>query len=183
MSKRFTILAVLFASTCTTTASADFDHTYADYGHLLSTYVSSGLVDYSGMKENAVDLQKAISSLSIAADEYGQFNDGQKISYLINAYNLFTIKAIIDKYPVKSIKDISGVWNKLRFSVAGESLTLDNIEHDMLRKEFQEPRIHVSIVCASVSCPELWDTPFTPDSLELQLNARSFFYFSYAQIT
>ena len=82
----------------------------------------------------------------------------------------FTISAIIDHYPVKSIKKIRGVWDKLTFVLAGTSLTLNNIEHDILRKEFRDPRIHFALVCASRGCPKLRHKPFTKINLDDELD-------------
>lgn len=159
---------------CTTTITKPFDHSYTRYGALLATYVENGLVDYKALAENQTTLQEI-------ADEFGEvsrkqlesFNDPQKIAFWINAYNFFTIQAIIDHFPVSSIKEIDGVWDGLKFSVAGKNLNLNKIEHDILRKQFNEPRIHVALVCASTSCPELWNRPFIGDSLEIQLAGRS----------
>ena len=151
-----------------------FDHSYKSYGNLLSAYVSNGLVDYESIKRDSVKLSEATREFAeVTPDKFGTFSGNQQLVFWINAYNLFTIKAIVDHYPVESIKDIDGVWDKIRFSVAGKALTLDNIEHDILRKKFAEPRIHVAIVCASISCPELWDRPFLPDSIGRQLETRS----------
>ncbi len=151
-----------------------FDHTYTSYQSLLSTFMENGLVDYSAMQVDKILLENAIADLSaLTKDQFDSFTRDQKVAYLINAYNLYTIQSIIDAYPVSSIKKIKGVWNKRKFKIAGEELTLDNVEHDLLRKTFHEPRIHVAVVCASISCPELWDHPFTPNSLESQLELRS----------
>lgn len=151
-----------------------FDHTYASYKMLLDETVDHGLVDYNKLQVDTKLLKNALLDFSeITQQEYESFDHSQKIAYMINAYNLYTIEGIVKAYPVKSIKDISGFWNKAKHKVAGQMLTLDNIEHDILRKTFHEERVHVSVVCASISCPELYNKPFRPDSLEQQLTARS----------
>lgn len=153
---------------------AEFDHSYKTYASFLSSYVASGRVSYKSIHDQTDKLENVIREfVSVNETDFESFNRSEQIAYFINAYNLYTIKAIVDRYPVGSIKDISGVWNRLRFQVAGRKLTLDNIEHDYLRKKYKEPRIHIALVCASVSCPELWNKPFTPDSLEQQLNDRA----------
>lgn len=155
-------------------SGAEFDHSYSSYARFLSKYVSSGLVSYKLIHNDSIDFENEVAEFAAVSEtEFKNFNRSEQIAYFINAYNLYTIKAIVDNYPVSSIKDISGVWNRLRFQAAGRKMTLDNIEHDYLRKKFKEPRIHSAIVCASISCPELWDRPFTPDSLEWQLNYRA----------
>ena len=154
--------------------ASTFDHEYRAYADFLAKYVTDGLVDYRSLARDRTDLDEAVLEFEkLRREEYDAFSDNRKIACLINAYNLFTIKAIVDNYPVKSIKDIGGVWNRLKFKVAGEMLTLDNIEHDRLRKKFSEPRIHVAIVCASISCPALWELPFTPNRLDEQLAQRA----------
>ena len=86
------------------------------------------------------------------------------MAYWINAYNAYTIRLIVDHYPVQSIKDIGSKikipfvttpWASKFFSIGGEQMSLDNIEHGILRKKFDDPRIHFTLVCASISCPRL----------------------------
>lgn len=104
----------------------------------------------------------------------------EKLAYWINAYNAFTIKLIIDNYPVKSIKDIkkgiptiNSVWDLKFFEIGGEKMDLNHIEHAILRKDFEEPRIHFAIVCASQSCPKLLNEAFTAEKLEAQLQQQA----------
>ena len=101
------------------------------------------------------------------------------MAYWFNAYNAFTIKLIVDNYPVKSIQDlqptlkipgISTVWKKKFFEIGGEPSSLDEIEHGILRRQFNEPRIHFAINCASYSCPPLRNEAYEADKLDEQLN-------------
>lgn len=164
---------LLFVSLSSQHADA-FDHEYVGYQSLLEAYVQDGLVNYAALAGDTAVLHGAVTCfLELSAEERAAFSPSQKLAFWINAYNLFTIVAIVDHYPVSSIKKIKGVWNKLKWKVAGKELTLDNIEHDILRKEFKEPRIHVTIVCASISCPELYDQPYRAAVIEEQLQARS----------
>lgn len=97
----------------------------------------------------------------------------EKLTFWINAYNIMAVKMVLDHYPVESIKDagsfITAVWKKDVGVVAGKTRTLNEIEHEILRK-MGEPRIHVAIVCASVSCPDLRPEAYTVDRLHEQLN-------------
>ncbi|MCB1122660.1 MAG: DUF547 domain-containing protein, partial [Verrucomicrobiae bacterium] len=107
------------------------------------------------------------------------------LAFWINAYNAFTIQSILDHYPIKSwtikgllvprnsIIQIPGVWKKLKWEVAGQNLTLDHIEHGLLRPVFREPRIHFAIVCASIGCPDLRSEAYTFDKLEQQLKDQT----------
>jgi Protein of unknown function, DUF547 len=90
---------------------------------------------------------------------------------MINAYNAITLESIINQKPLKkSIKDIFGVWNFAKHTVAGEAKTLDDIEHNTLRKNFNEPRIHAALVCAAMSCPPLRREPYIGAKLNEQLD-------------
>lgn len=146
---------------------------YEDYGTVLRTYVNAdGLVDYSALQANPQVLKDFIAQLgAVSPDTYAAWSDNEKIAFLINAYNAITLESIIDQNPLKgSIKDIFGVWNFKKHTVMGRSLTLDNIEHDILRKDFQEPRIHAALVCAAISCPPLRQEPYTGETLDEQLD-------------
>jgi hypothetical protein len=148
--------------------STPIDHSYSDYASLLNDYVANGLVNYQGLIDDRMRLDRLVSSVATA--DISIATADQKLAFYINAYNILTLRSIVDAYPVKSIKDIDGVWDKKKWSITGKKLTLNQIEHDILRKDFTEPRIHVAIVCASMGCPPLPSTPYLADSLEIQLN-------------
>jgi hypothetical protein len=110
---------------------------------------------------------------------------GSRLAFWINAYNALTLTAIVNYYPIQpvlpepspipsnSIRQIPGVWDKLQFKVIGRQFTLDQIEHEVLRKQFNEPRIHVALVCAAKSCPPLRNEPFVGQGLESQLQDQT----------
>ncbi|MDJ0647761.1 MAG: DUF547 domain-containing protein [Xenococcaceae cyanobacterium MO_188.B19] len=152
------------------TVTNTFD--YQDYEKVLKTYVNSqGLVDYKKLQANRNTLDKFNQSLgSIPPDIYHSWSETEQLAFLINAYNSFTLQSIIDQKPLKkSIRNIPGVWKIRKFKLAGESKTLDNIEHDILRKKFNEPRIHVALVCAAISCPPLRNEPYLSEKIDSQL--------------
>ena len=156
--------------------SAKITLDYQDYGNVLQTYVNDqGLVNYAALQANRSQLDLFNQSLGeIPAESYASWNEAEQIAFLINAYNAFTLQSIIDQEPLKdSIRDISGVWKRRKFVLAGEEKTLDNIEHDILRKDFNEPRIHVALVCAAISCPPLRNEPYLPQDLDAQLNDQT----------
>jgi len=97
----------------------------------------------------------------------------EKLAFWINLYNIFAIKMVQDHYPVKSIKDAGSffnpVWDKSVGVVGGKTISLSEIEHEILRK-MGEPRIHVAIVCASISCPDLRKEVYTAENLDAQLD-------------
>ena len=160
----------------TTKVANDRPFGYEDYRSVLKTYVNDrGLVNYSALQADRQQLDRFNQSLGqVAPETYASWNEAQQIAFLINAYNSLTLQSIIDQEPLKeSIRDISGVWNRRKFALAGEEKTLDNIEHDILRKDFNEPRIHVALVCAAISCPPLLNEPYQADTLDAQLSDRT----------
>ena len=149
---------------------------YQDYAEVLQTYVNDdGLVDYNGLQANREQLDRFNQSLGrISPETYTAWNEAEQIAFLTNAYNAFTLQSIIDRQPLDdSIRDIPGVWKRRKFALAGKELTLDNIEHDILRKDFNEPRIHVALVCAAMSCPPLRNEPYLPEQLDAQLDDQT----------
>ncbi len=159
-----------------------FDHSHKELDKLLKQYVKNGRVDYKKWKEEQTELKKYLESLSnVSINEYNQFTINQKLAFLINAYNAFTIQLILDNYPVSGIRKIGGVfqspWKIKFFQLLGEQRHLDWIEHSKLRVDFQEPRIHFAIVCASIGCPILQSEAYMADKLESQLEkaAKEFF--------
>lgn len=149
---------------------------YQDYADVLQAYVDArGLVDYSALQANSQQLIEFNQSLGeVAPETYAGWSESEQIAFLINAYNAFTLQSIIEQKPLPdSIRDISGVWNRRKFVLAGEEKTLDNIEHDTLRKDFNEPRIHVALVCAAMSCPPLLNKPYMAATLDAQLQEQT----------
>ena len=149
---------------------------YDDYAEVLATYVTdNGLVDYEKLQENRQQLDNFNAALgAVSPATYESWSEAEQIAFLTNAYNSFTLQSIIDQNPLKkSIKDIPGVWKGREFDIAGQTKTLDNIEHQTLRANFNEPRIHVALVCAAMSCPPLRNEPYTGEKLDAQLDNQT----------
>lgn len=131
-------------------------------------------VDYAEIKRNG-SLDKAYQALA-AFDTGLLANRQEKLAFYINSYNILALKMVIDHWPTDSIKDagsfFSPVWNKPAGQLAGKTVTLGAVEHEILRP-LGEPRIHMAIVCASVSCPDLADQPYMAAELETQLDRQS----------
>lgn len=172
-------LAVLLSMGTLMTISAEaFDHTHSSFDQVLKSHVVNegheSVVRYKTLTGNPAALDTYLASVSkVSEAEYGTWTDPQKLAFLINAYNAFTLKLIMARYPVKSIKDLGGIfsspWKKEFFVLFGKKTYLDHIEHDLIRGRFKEPRIHFALVCASKGCPKLMDSAFTAASLEAQL--------------
>ncbi len=146
------------------------------WNSLLKKHVGSdGFVNYKGFVKDGALLDEYIALLSSAHPQSSWPRDEQ-MAYWINAYNAFTIKLIVDNYPVKSIKDIkkgipfvNTVWDIKFIEIQGETYDLNKIEHGILRKDFKDARIHAAVNCASYSCPKLRNEAFVASKLESQL--------------
>ncbi|MCF8464207.1 MAG: DUF547 domain-containing protein [Flavobacteriales bacterium] len=147
---------------------------------LLQKHVeTNGWVSYNGLRSDSIKLNLYLQALAQQPPTVN-WSCEQKLAYWINAYNAFTAKLIVDNYPVSSIKDIkkgipffNSVWDLKFFEIGDEKMNLNQIEHSILRKQFDEPRIHFSIVCASVSCPKLRNEAFEAQKLEQQLQDQA----------
>lgn len=175
--KIFACLCWMFVATPTAWA---FD--YSAWDALLKKHVLPTTLD--GVRLNAFPY-KALKNDPAFAKVVQQFEGHspdalktreEKLAFWINAYNVFAVKMVLDHYPVDSIKDAGGlfgsVWKKQVGTIGGQPVTLDEIEHGILRK-MGEPRIHMAIVCASVSCPDIRKEAYWPDRLEQQLTDQA----------
>jgi hypothetical protein len=158
---------------------------HAVWDGLLKAYVvkgSDGLnrVAYAKFKADHPKLKAYVASLE-AINPTG-LDRPEQWAYWANLYNAKTIDVVLDKYPVKSIKDVSlggglkslvggGPWQAKIMKVAGQTMSLDDIENVVMRPTFKDPRVHYSVNCASVGCPNLPDEAFTGAKLEAQLDA------------
>ncbi len=153
------------------------------WNDLLHDHVrEDGMVDYKGFLQDLEKLDQYLADLSAGAPDPENWSRDEQLAYWINAYNAFTVKLIVDNYPLESIKDlnpvvaiptVSTIWNKKFFAIGGVEMSLDNIEHDILRKDFQEPRIHFAINCASVSCPPLRREAYVAQKIDDQLEEQA----------
>lgn len=154
----------------TTAADKTGPHTVM-WGGLLSDTVVQGHVDYRSMKRRGNELD---SYLAFLADvDVEKLTRNEELAFWINAYNAFTVKLILEHYPVKTIRDIPRPWKSKRWLVGGTKRSLDEMEHTFLREKLQEPRIHFAIVCASIGCPDLWNRAYTAERIETQLDAAA----------
>lgn len=185
---RFVIVAlVLVAGSVVATlgGTAVDDGAFSD---LLGEYVADGRVDYAALcKDDRLDVYTRYLS---AIDPESLPSDADKLAFWINAYNAFTLKLICDNYPVKSINDLhtggrivghvikKTAWDKKFIEINGKELTLNNIEHDIIREHFDDPRIHFALVCAAKSCPPLRSEAFAADRLDEQLDDQGRVFFA-----
>ena len=187
----FLIAVLAIITPASAVFAQSFDHSYAAYDAQLKKHVKwlpdnkQSRVNYKGFAAERAEFGKTLESFSaVTPAQFAGFNKEQQMAFLINAYNAFTIELILTKYPdVKSIKDLGTTfgspWKKSFFKLLGEERSLDWIEHDKLRPTgknivnggYQDPRIHVAIVCASIGCPAIPPEAFTATKLDSQLDA------------
>ncbi len=160
---------------------------HSDWQAILDVYLITDdpsrihLFDYQALQENTTDRQKLYQYIDQLQelDPRGFAKDVQ-MAYWINLYNAVTVRVVVDAYPVESILQIhngeipdSGPWKDIHATVAGIPLTLDNIEHDILRPIWKDNRIHYAVNCASLGCPNLASQVFTAANLEQLLNKNA----------
>ena len=143
------------------------------YGELLSKYVNNGVVDYQGFKNEEAKLDEYLTVLENT--NVSELSRDELFAFYVNAYNAWTIKLILSAYPgIKSIKDLGNIfkspWEKEIVRINGRVLSLDDIEHEILRAQFKDPRVHFAVNCASKSCPPLIPEPYRGSTLSRQLD-------------
>lgn len=169
------IIGLVFAGFASQCDAETFD--YAPLNRTIGRVVNAhGQVDYEAAKTDA-DLQAFVDQLArISPDTHPALfpSRADSLAFWINTYNAFVLSGVAKAYPVFSVTKIApnfGFFKIYRFVVGKRRVTLDHIEHEIIRKQFADPRIHAAINCAAVSCPRLLNTVFTPDKLDEQLNA------------
>ena len=148
---------------------------HRDWNALLHRHVRGGLVDYDGFQRDRAILARYLESL---APSRATLLRTDEIAFWINAYNAATIELVVRERAarggqLRSIRDIPAAWSRPRWKIAGEERTLDEIEHEILRKRFHEPRVHVALVCASRSCPALRPSAYEGEFLDAQLDSAA----------
>ena len=164
-------------------AHAALDHSHAAFDALLRQHVSwnaagtASTVAYGAVAADRAGLRRVLDAYSaVTRAEYDAMNRDQRLAFLINAYNAYTIELILTKYPdLKSIRDLGSLvqspWKRRFFRLLGEERHLDDVEHGLIRAPgaFDEPRIHFVVNCASIGCPALRPEAITAERLEAQL--------------
>ena len=177
-------LAMLFAPAVW---AQGFDHSHKAWDALLKKHVvlvsggNASQVRYAEFAKDRAALKGYQDSLSgVSEAEFKSWTRPQQMAFLINAYNAFTVELILANYPVKSIKDIgsdlfNNRWKKKFFKLLGQDAYLDQIEHEILRKpgNYNEPRVHFAVNCASIGCPMLREEAYVPERLDGQLEEQT----------
>lgn len=165
---RLIIVSIFWASICSSQGLPELTEAT---NHFLEEHVESGMVDYKAIHQNPSRIQQLYEQIGSTSLENA--SDAEKKAFYINAYNILTIYQIVQNYPVKSPTDVEGFFDNTKHQVAGESLTLDQVEKERLMKNHFDPRLHFVLVCAAKSCPPLASFAFQADQLDEQLDERT----------
>jgi hypothetical protein len=180
---RFLLASAAFFLLQTGSAAAQgFDH--SDFDAVLRNHVSAQGVRYSDLAAHRGGLDQYLARVGAVSEAtYRGWSRSEQLAYLINAYNAIVIRQVLDAYPIKrslapaalvrpanSVWQIPGFFGGNTHGVAGQRLTLDDVEHKLLRATLKEPRIHAALVCAAVSCPPLRAEAYNPEQIEAQLD-------------
>lgn len=170
------LTGLLLTSISVSWAEETVDHSI--YSELLQKYVKDGIVNYRDLKSEERKLDQYLDILNKTNPE--ALSRNEQYALYMNAYNAYTLKLILENYPVKSIKDtgslLKGPWKIELVKIGGKTMSLDDVEHKILRPQFKDPRVHFAINCAAKDCPPLYSEAFQADILDQQLerNTRNF---------
>lgn len=154
-----------------TTVSGQSSSFFQTANTFLEEHVQSGLIEYEKIKNDPTVLNvlvRQIANYLIA----GKTPEQQKAFYT-NAYNILVIKQVVDEFPIEGPWDIDGFFSKTKFKVAGQDVTLDQLEKEILFPAFPDPRLHFVLVCAAIGCPPISNYAYVPDSLETMLERKT----------
>lgn len=181
MDARVVLVALAFAAQ----AAFAFDHSHAAWGGLLERHVvlleggKASRVRYAGMAADRAVVREYVDSLSATPrSEFDGWTRPEQMAFLLNAYNAFMVEKILQRYPdIRSVWDFGKLFgNPFKdgfFSLLGRKASLDWIEHEMLRKNYRDPRIHYALNCASVGCPMLRPEPYVGTKLDAQMEDQA----------
>ncbi|MDE0309830.1 MAG: DUF547 domain-containing protein [Acidiferrobacterales bacterium] len=173
----------IFLQPAPSSGQADIDHT--QWSRLLSEYIDQrGGLNYFRYRDVSEEDMETLEDYieNLQSVQVTRLDADEQFAYWINLYNALTVWVILEHYPIESIRDISyglltsGPWKEELTTVQGVELSLDDIEHRILRPVFQDSRIHYAVNCASIGCPNLQTTAFTSDNLEdlLEFSAEQY---------
>ncbi len=154
------------------------------WNELLKKYVSpQGDVNYKGFVKDSTHLNEYLKLMSDNHPNEKYWSKNERLAYWINAYNAFTVKLIAKNYPINSIKELGGsiykvntTWDIKFIQIEDQTYDLNNIEHAKIRRQFDEPRIHFAVNCASESCPKLRNEAYTAEKLNAQLTDQTKYF-------
>lgn len=172
------IAAMCFLIVCGGLTTNAFEQADSQYANVLRSYVKQGSVDYGALKSNPGNLKSYLqNTASVSKEEFDKWPRERQLAFLINLYNAETLDLVQENYPIGSIKEIyadtGGPWEQPVVNLFGEMITLNSLENDIIRKNYNEPRIHFALVCAAKGCPVLIGEPYSAETLKTQLETQT----------
>lgn len=168
--KSMLLLALLVVTSANLQANVTATFT-SNTDAFLKENVSRGFVKYKKIKEKPEKLNKLVDQ--IATINSSELSGNEQKAFLINAYNVLVIKGIVDTFPVKSPTNVKGFFDVQKYTVAGNKVSLNQLEKELLYKKFPDPRLHFALVCAAIGCPQLSSNAYQADFLDKQLDMQS----------
>lgn len=138
----------------------------APWDRVAQRFAKPGGFDYAGLKADPV----AMADLAAFVTAVGSMPESEPLSSWLNAYNAIVVKAVVDRYPLRSVRDVPGFFDRIRYRVAGQDRTLDAIENQIIRPRFRDARVHVALNCGARSCPPIFNRAFREASLSQTLD-------------
>ncbi|MCX2741132.1 DUF547 domain-containing protein [Pontibacter anaerobius] len=154
-----------------TSASAQNPGFYTSVTQLLQHHVQQGLVNYKSLRQEQAELEELVRQ--VAAYDVSTASVAEKKAFYLNAYNLLVLHQVLANYPLHSVTEVEGFFDRQKYKVAGQSITLNQLEKQKLLAPYQDARIHFALVCAAKSCPPLLNEAYTPERVEQQLEEQA----------
>lgn len=164
------ILLLYFLLSCSVINANQSSDFFNRSNSFFSKYINGTKVDYAAIQSNKDELDqlvKQIASFQLTSEE------NTNKAFLINAYNVLVISGIVKKYPVNSPMDIAGFFDKIKYNIAGKSLTLNEIENKLIRDKYKDARFHFVLVCGAMGCPPIISKAYFPETIEKQLEEQT----------
>lgn len=171
MNFKYIILPLLILGSCLQINAQDVNSFFQKSDVFFKSVVENGKVNYSSIKNDRKEIDELVQLISQISP--GSLKSIERKAFLINAYNLLVIKEVVNNYPISSTQKVNGFFEKIKHKVGDNQWTLNQIENDQIRKEYNDPRIHFVLNCAAVSCPPVTNFVYLPDLLDQQLNDQS----------
>lgn len=168
---KYTSLILLTLLVFSKAKSQDITSFFNKTDIFLNTFVSEGNVAYSAIKDQPKELDELVqlaSTISVSKEDANNYQ-----AFWINAYNLFVIKSLVDNFPINSPLAKAGFFDKIKHTIAGKKITLNDIENKLLRAQFNDARFHFVLVCGAVGCPPLINKAYRPETLDQQMQVQT----------
>jgi hypothetical protein len=170
MKKSFLTILLIIVATINSAAQTT-ETFFKEVNIFLSIYTKAGKVDYKALANNPSSLDKLVSLTKEVSLAGADVKIAQ--AFWINAYNMSVIKGIVANYPIKSPLDKKGFFDTIKYEIAGQKITLNDIENKKLRAKFSDARFHFVLVCGALGCPPIIEEAYMPNTLDAQLEQQT----------